>query len=94
MGTDSAILLTLSIILMIIFIIGAICEKNIILFILGILLNTLFFGLPIGIFESTRPDKKDVEKGNAIFVRYDYKNIKNNDTISYTIYEIEWKENK
>jgi hypothetical protein len=94
MTTVSAILLTLSIIIMIVFIVESIRDKNIVVFIIGLLLNIGFFVFPIGIIESYYPNKKDVEKGDAIFVRYDYKNIKNNDTISYTIYEIEWKENK
>lgn len=91
MTNISAILLTLSIITIIVFIVNSIHDKNIVVFILGMLLNIGFFVLPICIVESHCPNKRDVEKGDAIFVKYDYINIKNNDTISYTIYEIEWK---
>lgn len=94
MTTLNIILLILSIIIIIIFIIKFIHDKNIMVFILAISLNIGLFILPICIIELERPTKRDVKKGNAIFVKYDYKNIKNNDTISYTIYEIEWKENK
>ena len=94
MITASIILLILSIITIIIFIVKFIRDKNILVFIIGVCLSIGLFVLPIGVIESQYPNKKDVKKGNAVFVRYDYKNIKNNDTISYTIYEIEWKENK
>lgn len=94
MTTVSIILSVLSIIMIIVFIKESICNKDIKLFAIGIALNIILFITPILIIELSYPTKKDVEKGDAIFVRYDYKNIKNNDTISYTIYEIEWKENK
>lgn len=91
MATPNIILLILSIITIVIFIVKFIHDKNIVVFILGICLNIGLFVLPICIIELQHPNKRDVKKGNAIFVKYDYKNIKNNDTISYTIYEIEWK---
>lgn len=94
MTTTSIILLVLSAVIMTIFIMITIYCKDGIPFIIGIVLNSFLFGLPICVTESKYPNKRDVKKGNAIFVKYDYKTIKNNDTVSYTIYEIEWKENK
>ena len=94
MANASIILLVLSAIVITIFIMVAIYDNHIAPFILGVVVDLLLFVLPICVIELKHPNKKDVKKGNAIFVKYDYKTIKNNDTISYTIYEIEWKENK
>ncbi len=91
MATVSIILLTLFIIIMILFIAESIHNKDIILFLVGMWLNIILFITPIAVIESHYPNKRDVKKGDAIFVKYDYINIKNDDTISYTIYEIEWK---